>query len=72
MGPKSCRSPRTWVQVRALDVIVQGILKQHPQNQFRIASYRMKPNIDERRTDESLAQLTAEMDTLQTGTTEDP
>ena len=66
--------PDVLLQVRALDVVVQGILKQHPQTQFRIASYRMEANIDERPTDETLAQflelLTAEMDTLQTGTTE--
>ena len=66
--------PDVLLQVRALDVIVQGVLKQHPQSQFRVASYRMEANIDERPTDETLAQflelLTAEMDTLQTGTTE--
>jgi len=66
--------PDVLLQVRALDVVAQGILKQHPQTQFRIASYRMEANIDERPTDETLAQflelLTAEMDTLQTGTTE--
>ena len=66
--------PDVLLQVRALDVVVQGIRKQHPQTQFRIASYRMEANIDERPTDETLAQflelLTAEMDTLQTGTTE--
>ena len=66
--------PDVLLQVRALDVIVQGVLKQHPQTQFRVASYRMEANIDERPTDESLAQflelLTAEMDTLQTGSTD--
>ena len=32
--------PDVLLQVRDLDVIVQGVLKQHPQSQFRVASYR--------------------------------
>lgn len=65
--------PDVLLQVRALDVIVQGVLKLHPQTQFRVATYRMEAGIDERPTDDSLSQflelLTAEMDNLQTSST---
>ena len=63
--------PDLMLQVQAIERIGSGVLSKHLQSVFRVSSFRMEVNLDERPTEATLLQfhelMLAEMDALSTG-----
>jgi len=63
--------PDLMIQVQAIEKIALKVLNGNPQSMFRVSSFRMESNVDERPSETSILQfhelLLAEMDMLATG-----